>query len=174
MSRTKWAVGLVAVTGVLVAAGLSDPDVGKDAGNGWVKEAQPAAAVAVVAGADPSREMVDSQFEAVLTASGAGALGVPQADREAEFGRAAGCAVGWYSRNWIDPEVLRNVVVGLGARGWTTTAHRDRPYGLMMTNGSWELVLVNAKSGLSLQALHNDAACEELFSENEASGSTPV
>ncbi|MFK0045588.1 hypothetical protein ACIQU4_15945 [Streptomyces sp. NPDC090741] len=173
MSRTKWAVGLVAATGVLVAAGLSDSDVGEDAGNGWVKDAQSASAAAP-AGADPSREMVDSQFEAVLTASGAGALGVPQADREEEFGRAAGCAVGWYSRNWIDPQVLRDVVVGLAGRGWTTTAHRDRPYGLMMTNGSWELVLVNAKSGLSLQALHNDAACEELFSENEASGSTPA
>ncbi|MFE9630660.1 hypothetical protein [Streptomyces sp. NPDC006463] len=175
MSRIKWAAASAGVAGVILAAGLSDREFGEDAGNGWVREAS-ASPAAAPAGADPSRTMVDAQFEAILTSAGAGGRPMPPKAREEEFGLAAECAVSWDAYNLITPEVLRDVAMGLNARGWTTTAHRDRPYGLAMTNGSWELVLIDYKSRtagrLSLVALHHDAACDAAFDRAKVPGST--
>lgn len=175
VSRIKWAAASAGVAGVLVAAGLSDREFGEDAGNGWVREASASPAPAP-AGADPSRPMVDAQFEAVLTSARAGGRPMSRKDREEEFGLAAECAVSWDAHDLITPERLRDVVVGLNARGWATTAHRERPYGLAMTNGSWELVLINYKSRndqrLSLVALHHDATCDAAFDGAHPPGTT--
>ncbi|WP_328298407.1 hypothetical protein OG389_11675 [Streptomyces sp. NBC_00435] len=82
--------------------------------------------------------------------------------REEGFGSADGCELDWGIPGMVGLTQQRDIVVGLTARGWTITDHRDRPAGWVMTNGSWELVLITMESRrgsfVSLEAVRHDAA----------------
>lgn len=165
--RIKGAAAAVVVTGIVVAASLQDvPGEGSDAAgaDGWVRD-EPTGSAPRVAGADPSRKLVDEQFAAVLGPSGnRGSAALSGEDSQEEFGDADGCELNWGIPAIVGLEEQREIVIGLIARGWTITAHRDRPAGWVMTNGSWELVLINVRSRrgpsyVSLEALRHDATC---------------
>lgn len=164
--RMKWAAAAVVVAGIVVAASMQDvPGEGGEEANGWVRD-EPTGSAPPATGVDPSRKLVDEQFAAVLGPSGnRGTAAQSGEDSQEDFGPADGCELNWGIPDMVGLKQQREIVAGLTSRGWTITAHRDRPAGWVMTNGSWELVLINAmteRAGyyVSLEALRHDAACD--------------